>query len=93
MTWLLLRQRLGTQHPGPARQPGLGLKVRGSGHTFSPVPAALLHPPGPAGESWTAGMLLRNACCGHAPLVSLEGLSLYLILAAPSPGIWLLWSS
>lgn len=61
MTWLLLRQRLGTQHPGPARQPGLGLKVRGSGHTFSPVPAALLHPRAPQVRAGQQG------CCSVMP--------------------------
>ena len=44
MMGLLLGWWLGTQPPGPAAQPGLGMKVTSSGYQFSPEPAALLHP-------------------------------------------------
>ena len=47
MMGLLLGWRLGTQHPGPVTQPGLGMKVRSSGYLSSPEPAALLHPQAP----------------------------------------------
>ena len=61
MMGILLGWHLGTQPPGPAAQPGLGMEVRSSSYQFSPKPAALLHPQAP---QVTGG---QQVCCSIMP--------------------------